>query len=295
MIDFKPIELSDREWMERYLKSRKFECMEYSFTFSYIWQDEYDYFAAELFDFLVIYSDSPGYQTYTFSGDGDIKRLIPALLADAEERGNYFRIFSATAEQKALIEEAFPGRFDFTADRNNADYIYEAEKLRTLSGKKLQSKRNHISHFLSDYPEYSLEEISEENIPECIEMNRIWYEAGSHAENATAQGEELALARMFRDFSALKMKGMLVRVDGKVVAFTVGDELNPDIFMTHFEKALVEYRGIYPFINREFARTAAAGYEFINRQEDIGEEGLRKSKLSYYPARLGEKLTVTVK
>ncbi|MBE5759019.1 MAG: DUF2156 domain-containing protein [Clostridiales bacterium] len=294
MLAFKPITLEDRAWMENYLQKDSFECMEYSFTFNYIWQDVYGYCAAEEDGFLIIMSRYPGYETYTYAGDGDISVLLPKLLQDAEERGNRFRLFSMTEKKKQEIEAAFPGKFIFTQDRDNADYIYEAEKLQTLAGKKLHGKRNHINRFLTKYENWRYEEITKENIADCLQINRLWYEGKDRSDNETAQGEILALKRLFDSFEELQMKGAIIYVDEKPAAYAVGDALNDEIFMVHFEKALTQYDGIYALINREFAKNAAAGFRYINRQEDIGEEGLRKAKLSYYPERLGLKITVTL-
>ena len=294
MLAFKPITLEDRAWMEKYLKKDSFECMEYSFTFNYIWQDVYGYCAAEEEGFLIIMSRYPGYETYTYAGDGDITVLLPKLVQDAEERGNRFRLFSMTEKKKQEIEAAFPGKFIFTQDRDNADYIYAAEKLQTLAGKKLHGKRNHINRFLTKYENWRYEEITKENIADCLKINRLWYEGKDRSDNKTAQGEILALKRLFDSFEELQMKGAIIYVDEKPAAYAVGDALNDEIFMVHFEKALTQYDGIYALINREFAKNAAAGFGYINRQEDIGEEGLRKAKLSYYPERLGFKITVTL-
>ncbi|MEG1436658.1 MAG: phosphatidylglycerol lysyltransferase domain-containing protein, partial [Oscillospiraceae bacterium] len=158
----------------------------------------------------------------------------------------------------------------------------------TLPGKKFHSKRNHISNFEKTY-DWSYEEINKENMQECIEMNRKW-EAENKMRNPDGMNkEELAIIRAFDNFDELGFKGGLIRANGEVVAYTMGERLNDNTFCTHIEKAFADIRGAYPIINREFAKNTLTEYEFVNREEDMGIEGLRKAKLSYNPVYLVSK------
>ena len=187
-------------------------------------------------------------------------------------------------KDKAVLEELYPERFTFTEDRDSFDYIYSREDLVLLSGKKYHSKRNHIAFF--EKQEYQYEELNDKNLSECLSMNAVWIEKNSDKFYDGIDKEQWALTRAFEHYDELGYKGALLRRDGQVVAFTLGEEMNDNMFCTHFEKAFSDIRGAYPTINREFAKRTLTGYKYINREEDTGDEGLRKAKLSYKPVKL---------
>ena len=175
------------------------------------------------------------------------------------------------------LDRLFPGKFIYEADRDGYDYLYEIDRLADLPGKKLHNKRNHISRFLDNNPSWVYEEITPESLPECLEMDKEWYRRSMIREGAAEE----------RDLG-----GGLIRVYGEVVAFTMGDVLSSDTFDVHFEKAYGELQGAYALINREFARWVRGrhpGIKYLNREDDMGVEGLRKAKESYYPDLMVEK------
>lgn len=220
---------------------------------------------------------------------GNFAEIIQALFADAKERNIPFRMWGATREEVDLLEGAFPGRFHFRADRNNADYIYRAGDLIRLSGRKYHGKRNHVAQFERNY-DWSYEDLSPENLEECRSISHSWNEENPETDN---NGENKAIVRALEHFKALHLGGGLIRVKGRPVAFTIGEEINPKAYLIHFEKALDGYIGLYAEINREYAKRHLENYEYINREEDMGIEGLRKAKLSYHPAFLLDKYYVT--
>ena len=209
-------------------------------------------------------------------------------MEDARERGIPFRMWGVTQETLEEFESLFPGKFDYIPLRDDFDYIYRSEDLISLAGRKLHGKRNHLAQFNRSY-QWTYEDVTRDNFRDCLEVAHAWcLKNGSCGEDGRSE-ENCAVASSLHNFEALHMKGGLIRIDGKPVAFSIGEEVNPRCFVVHFEKALDGYNGLYPAINREFAARALSGYEYINREEDMGIEGLRKAKLSYYPAILLEK------
>lgn len=180
------------------------------------------------------------------------------------------------------VEAMFPGKFEFEPLRDSYDYIYLTENLINLPGKKFHGKRNHIAAFVRDN-EWSYEPITADNLDECIAMNAEW-ERRNREKDPEAMDDELdAINISFKNYFELGFVGGLLRANGEVVAFTFGEEMNPEMFCTHIEKAYADVRGAYPMINREFAANALSQYKYVNREDDTGSEGLRKAKLSYYP------------
>ena len=164
------------------------------------------------------------------------------------------------------------------------------EALAELKGKKLQRKRNHCNRFYLLHHGCTTEPITEENAPEVKAMLEDWY-AQKLAADPTASFylEQAAIARALEHRDALGMEGLILRYKGKIIAMTMGSALSEDTFDIHFEKATEGYDGAYAAINREFARYLREKYPallWLNREDDMGLEGLRKAKLSYYPEKL---------
>lgn len=228
-------------------------------------------------------------------GRGDKRAAVEAIRQLCRESGNSFRMACVTPEQFALLEQWFPEQFQITYNRDIADYVYEGEKLRTLAGKKLHSKRNHINRFLNDYENWSYEPISESNREECFQMAQQWRKENQCDEDDEKNAEMCVSLNALRLMEELSLIGGLLRLDGRVIAFSIGEPVTEDTFVVHIEKALGEIPGAYPMINQQFAIHEADGYAYINREDDSGEEGLRRAKLSYKPAFLVEKGYVTEK
>lgn len=178
--------------------------------------------------------------------------------------------------------------------RDSADYVYTVEHLTELHGKHLQAKRNHCNRFETDFPNYRVEPLTPALLPQCRDFTEQWYAA--HIENGNDSdfaGERIAIARAFDSFEALHMEGAALFTPERLVAFAIGNRIRPTVFGVNFEKADAEVNGAYAMINREFARMLRARYpalEQINREDDMGIEGLRRAKESYLPDLLLEKL-----
>lgn len=293
MLDFKVIELSDRPWITDLLKKSDFRGCEYNFSNNFAWHRLYNTAICRYKDFYISRSMKYG-MSFTFpAGNGDYKDLFLVLKREAEEAGSPLTVSSVTDENLSLFEELFEGQYSVSCDESDCDYIYDAEKLRTLSGKKYHQKRNHLARFYENDWEYA--PLTEKDFDECIEFAVNSYNLNQSYDDESSVAEQYAINTFMNYFDELELKGGVIRVDGKVQGFTIGDGINSDTFDIHIEKANSDIQGSYTAINNEFAKSATVGYSFINREEDLGLEGLRKSKRSYYPVIMLRKNKVTFK
>ena len=170
-------------------------------------------------------------------------------------------------------------------------------RLADLPGKKLHAKRNHIRRFDDQFPDWLLEDITPANVPECVELERQWAALRQEAageDGNTVSEETVAVIEALYHMDKLGLEGALIRADGSPVAFSLGGLITPEVFDVNFEKSFGDIQGAYPAMNREMARLVRARHpqvRWLNREDDLGLEGLRRAKLSYYPDLLLEKYT----
>ncbi|MCL2579326.1 MAG: phosphatidylglycerol lysyltransferase domain-containing protein [Oscillospiraceae bacterium] len=296
MINFRDITLADKTWMEPIYRKSSYRSEEYNFNSAYIWAEALCYRVAEMNGFLIQKSDSYNRPSYLYPpGEGDVKPVIEAMMQDAHDCGHGFLFFCILEEQCKLLEVLFPDTFQFWQNPDFDDYIYDAQSMITLSGKKLHSKRNHINRFKSEYRDWAYEPITPQNMPEVMAMSKEWLTTYDEPDNKTFQYEKIALDRALGDFFNLGMDGGLIRAQGRVVAFSMGDRLTDDIYLVHVEKAFIDVHGAYTLINQQFAEHNAANFTYINREDDSGDSGLRKAKLSYYPVMRAGKFAASLK
>ena len=220
--------------------------------------------------------------------------VIKAIRDDSIAMGHPFLMMGVCNYMRDLIEQRFPDTFDIKPNRDFADYIYTREKLVNLSGKKLQSKRNHINKFKSLYPNYEYRALTPDLIPQCLALEKQWRKVSKDDTDETDLDEELSeelrsMTRAFNRWDRLGLIGGTIWVDNKLVAFTFGCPINQTTFDVCVEKADVNYEGAFTIINQEFVKHLPEKYFYINREEDMGDEGLRRAKESYRPDILLEK------
>ena len=293
-LTFTPASITDKPWIDPIIKAENAPNSDWCFTNIFVWRKSFNQRVALLDGRLIIkHAFLGGDPYYAFPiGAGDLESVIYAMRQDAASDNLPLTLLGVNSTHRAILEETFPGQFEFTASTGFFDYVYAAESLATLAGRKLSSKRNHINHFTREHPDWSFEPITAKNLHECMVMTVEWERVHEKSANFAAELEALDLA--FQNFEALELEGGLLRVDGKVVAFTMGERLNADTYIVHFEKAFPTVQGAYPMINREFARHICETYphiQYINREDDMGIESLQKAKRSYYPAFMVEKYT----
>lgn len=210
------------------------------------------------------------------------------LLASCGQADRELSLFPLLEEDRRQLMEWFPGQFLIAERRENFDYIYSGEKLRTLSGKKLHGKRNHIARFKEE-ADWRYEPITSENAEECRQMTYAWIKMRAEKWNEEMSEEIEVLHEAFDHREELGLVGGVLYSGEEIVAFAMGEPLNSDTFVVHFEKAYPNLRGAYPMINQQFVEHICGEYRYVNREDDTGDEGLRKAKLSYYPELLLKK------
>lgn len=286
LLTFNPIRIADRDWMTERLKQSSRGALEYNFTSLFMWRHAYALQAADYKGRLIVASN-PDNPKYLFpDGPGPIEPYVEALYEDAKARGARLAFWVLLDEHKEQLERAYPGKFDILEDRDQADYLYTAESLITLRGKKLSAKRNHINRFMSTFRNFSYEPITKDNIREVLEMDQLWCEENCGYQTESLTKEENAVDQVLHNYFDLHVTGGLLRVNDKVVAFTLGEPLNGNTYLMHIEKALDAYPGAYQMINQMFAEANFEGFAYVNREDDAGDEGLRRAKLSYDPVQL---------
>lgn len=287
MLNFKTPELEDKNWIsECYSYAHSMNC-EYTFGNIYLWRAAYKSLVAHYDGFVICRWGSNHDIKYSLPiGRGDFRQAVQAIISDAVSAGVTPRIYGVTESYKAVLDSDFPGRFSYEYDDGNNDYIYHVEDLASLSGKKYHSKRNHISNFIKNHPDWSYEDITAQNISECIDLHTNWIENRNDSESDTDYSLEFeAVLSGFESYAEIGFQGGLIRVNHKPIAYTYGERLNEHCFVTHFEKAPADMQGAYAIVNREFAkRLKDSGFVYVNREEDLGLPGLRKAKQSYKPA-----------
>lgn len=285
MINFKHIHLSDKSEIDACLEANIYRSCDFCFANMFAWnikfKTQFDIIHKTLF---VRFVDANGQLYYMIPvGPMPVNEAIELMMADAAAAGVPFQMKGITARMHEVVNKAMPDRFEYTPDRNNAEYIYLSEKLISLSGKKLQSKRNHINRFKADNPDWLYFPLTTDaELKECVMMLEQWSEAKTD-ENRDLKYDNMATKIMLENFDALQLKGGAIRVNGKIVAFTIGEQLTQDSFVVHVEKAFGDMNGAYTIINQQFIEHEASEFAYINREEDMGLEPLRKAKLSYQP------------
>ncbi len=291
MIDFKPFKPADRALYEEYLHSSQRRGCEFSFLNVYLWGDQQ---FSLLNGCLVLLSKFGEYIYYSYPlGNGDIQKCVSDIIADSKERGIPLIFSGIMPSEKENLKLWFPDRFEFSTDIGTYDYVYTIDSLADLTGKKYHGKRNHINRFFEDFPEAVSEVITKENLSDVKKMADAWfYDREKQAPPHTYDLEKEATLKLFDNFQDLSLEGMLIRNREEVLAFTFGSRFYDDTFDVHFEKALEQTDIAYSVINREFSRYIRNKYpsvSFLNREEDMGLEGLRRAKQSYRPAFQNEK------
>ncbi|MCM1364035.1 MAG: phosphatidylglycerol lysyltransferase domain-containing protein [Faecalibacterium sp.] len=294
MINFHRVDINDMQWIKSRLSCKSKLSCEYSFGNIFAYNAKIDVWVADHNEFLIVKYVVGDCNIYAYPiGAGDVKPVLKAIIEDAKDGGKKAVIAAMAREDAEYFNQIFGNEYKVSEERDAFDYVYDSENLINLTGKKYQPKRNHISFFKRTY-DWSYEKITRDNIPECIEMNRKWLDNYDPELREPLIEEFNIIKLVFDNYETLGFVGGLIRVDGKVVAYTMGEHLDSDTFCVHFEKAFSDIRGAYPIINQQFVENELSGYKYINREDDVGAENLRKAKLSYHPAFMFEKYTAQI-
>ncbi len=285
-MNFKPITLSDKKAIDACFRGNNYRVCDFCFANLWAWQAKFKTQFAIVHETLFLRFENDLGQLYYLMpiGKMPIQKAFDYIDRDIEENRSVFRMKGITEKMWLQIQQAMPNEFTYTRDRDNDEYIYLSKKLILLNGKKLQSKRNHINRFKADYPDWYYAPVqTAEDCAECLSLLEKWEREHSPDGEFSLRHDFVAAKNMLDNFHELELKGGMLRANGKIVAFTVGEALSEDTFCVHVEKADSEINGAYAVINQQFVEHEASEFTYINREEDMGFENLRKAKMSYYP------------
>ena len=297
IIDFKSVSPSDKELYNSYIVHSDDIGCENSFANIFMWGDQR---VAYLCGHAIRLAKFGDFAFYSYPlGSGDKKEVIDALIIDAKKRGIKFSMGGITDEGKELLEKWYGDTMELVERRNSFDYVYRIDDLASLGGKKYHSKRNHFSNFVKEHPDYTVEEISRENISSLVKMTEEWYKhKEASSPDTDFDGERAAISKAFDNYFDMGLDGIAIFDKGVPLAFSIGNFLNYNTFDINFEKAVAGVNGAYTVVNKEFANYLKNKYpniEYLNREEDMGISGLRKAKESYYPHHMVEKYRAYLK
>lgn len=296
---FKNIDMEAREILNPYFDLVDYEACEYCFNTLYMWQHLYKtgYYIGDGFAVIVAEYEGDTFSILPLAKPEDMPRVIKFVVDyfEKENKKIYFR--GITKEVVEFLKENYEGKFQYTEERDLFDYIYDGESMRTLKGRKNVKKRNHINFFLKEYEgRYEYRLLDENDFDACLQLVEEWTSNKEENNEVSEEMEEelIGMKKLFANYYILKdrLKIAGIFIDGKLEAFTMGEYINQNMALIHIEKANPSIRGLYPFINQQFLVNEFSYAEFVNREEDLGIEGLRKAKLSYHPCRFVEKYTV---
>lgn len=295
MLNFIEPKIEDKQTADKILYPLNYRLSEFCFSDLYIWRKIFGTEIAFDGDFVYSRYGKMGKHYYIFpAGNGDKGVAIERLYESAQNDGEPLRLACVTPEMKSEIENIMPSKFEYKPARNSFDYIYNASDLITLAGRKFHSKRNHLTRF-QKLGDWEYEAVTHDNIGMCKKMSDEWCRINGCKDGGSLGSEHCAVKQAFDHFFELGMSGGFITLNRRVVAFSFGQKLCGDTFIVHIEKAFSDVEGAYTAINREFAAHNCGDYVYVNREDDAGDEGLRKAKLSYHPAILLEKYFAVLK
>jgi hypothetical protein len=283
--EFKLIGLEDQEYIRNLIEKYPSEGCEINFANTFIWRNFDHPKATTINDNLCLLFKPPAEPAYFLQPIGE-NRIIETIKTCLSSAPRLSRIPESFAEKYCC-------EFRCEPDRNNFDYVYLAEDLIQLKGKKYDGRRNRIRKFEKNHS-YRYLKLSAQHLADCRRLLEGWFkEKQSNAGMISAQKDAIIEALTY--FETLDLVGCAIEVEGQIEAFSIGEKFNQDTAVIHIEIVNPVYDGLSQLINREFIKNAWADYKFINREQDLGIPGLRRAKSSYYPHHLVKKYNITAR
>lgn len=297
-LEFHDITLDTKPLIESFTKPWELECSDFSFTNLFIWGigGKMQYAVKE--DVLYIKLHFHGVPEYLWSPlprlgqTGQYGDYVKTALDYLREQNTVPTLRSVGIRFKELISQHCPALYINPTPQAD-DYVYLSENMIGLKGKKLHGKRNHINKFMTLYPDFEYGNLDETMMDECMHIYNEWFDNKDDEESKALADERKSVELALRHMTALGLTGGCIRLNGKIEAFTLGERLTKDMQLIHIEKANPSINGLYPMINQQYAIHNCADVTFINREEDMGLQGMRQAKRSYQPVRMIEKHIVT--
>jgi len=289
MLEFKKLELSDIDKIKHYFECSANRICDNSVGAAFMWRD---FFSVEyaiyndtiIFKSKVVYSNN--ITAFSFPLGKDISGILEKVVAYCRLNNLHISFHTITSTEIDLLETIFPN-FEVFKETDWSDYVYHTEDLKTLKGRKYNGQRNHMNAFKKNFPDYSFEELTAHNIAQVMDffvhLNSI------DLDTAISKEEHDKVIEVLENYDAYGCFGGVLKASDEVVAFAVAENIN-DVMFVHIEKADKNYRGAYQVVNNELVkRFATDEIKFINREEDVGDPGLRYSKRAYHPCAILDK------
>lgn len=285
MIELKEIKISDKEFFSKFLPESENSMMNFTTIFAWSANGKIKYDVVD--DCLVLFfksSKNGACCTYP-QGDGNRVEAARKALSYMKENSKKPRFILMTEDNAKELYENFGNEFKICSNRDSADYVYLSEDLINLSGKKFHQKKNHLNAFLNTY-QYEYKKIEDENINECIDLLDKWLKTQPPE---VVEYSKIPSLKILENAKELGVTVGGIYVDGELIAFSVGEAQTPNMALIHLEYANTEFRGAFNIINQQFTKNEWSSFKYINREEDMGLEGLRKAKMAYRPVKMIEK------
>lgn len=296
MLEFREISIEDKVIFDRYFAQSKPQASEYNFTNIFMWSNYYGFTFTEIDNWLCILGKPEISEPFLFApiGVGNIEsfnRVVEFLKEYFMSINACVKFIRVSENEKLMFKSLGNNSIEILQDPNNSDYIYNSEDLIKLSGKRYDGKRNHIHKFKREY-DFSYKKIDSSNLHQCHEVMEKWFSGRDGEQENSYYFEMLANEKLLKNYEKLNCVGAIVEVDNVAEGFTVGELLNDDTAVIHIEKANGKIHGLYTFLNQQFCENQWSTVKYINREQDLGVEGLKKAKLSYHPAKMVDKYIV---
>lgn len=298
MLSFSEISVNDKEMFSERILKYGAQASDICFTSIYMWAEALNFKFVEIGGLVCVISFTSTFKPYCLPpfGDmagGDFEKAIVELKRFFDEKGWHLMFRRFVKKDVERLKEIKFLEYKAEYSRDASDYVYLREDLVKLSGKMYDGKRNHISRFKREHEgNYEYLDMKHEDIEECMALSKQYCTSGGKECVGCDTCEKVANWRVLKNFEKLGCKGGVVKLNGDIKAFTVGEMLNANTSVTHIEKADKDINGLYPFINQQFCTNGFPEAMYINREEDMGIEGLRRAKLSYHPTRMEDKYII---
>lgn len=294
MCNLKNIELGQKPRLDDIFSAEASHSADFCFGNIYMWDKRFRQSVQIAGERLVTLLHRGSEPFFAFPvGSGDIAPAMELMLSYCGSRGISLKLCGLEDKHRELLCRQYTGRFEYQEDRDFSDYIYRVSELASYSGKRLHAKRNYCNRFEVRFKDsWRYVPISCDMIPDCLDMLDAWERSSAERLAAGIDDEHDAILRCFENFSYLGLEGGALYADGRLIGFSVGERISPDCYCTHFEKAYADIDGAYAMLCRETARRIVSEHPeicYVNREDDMGNPALRKSKLSYKPDHILEK------
>lgn len=300
ILNFKCLAFEDKEIIEKYIDKQTLESYEYLFSSLYMWRKLNNVKYAIINDALVIEKNEENKGTFYAKPQGYDKEKLTILTDLLIERNSNYTdrdyLFGDVDEEFIQDLKKYTDlKFDAIEDVDDFEYVYNTEELIQLKGKKFHAKKNHCNAFEKSY-QYTVKPISDEKtISDCLNLLHKWHEEVAVTVDKEMLMEIDAIRDLFKEIQHLDLKTIAIYVEDELTAFSVGEIVNEKMAVIHVERGEINYKGVYAFVNRKFIIDSFSSTQFINRQEDTGNEGLRKAKQSYHPVKMVKKYLIKLK